>query len=93
MSIYENFGEHEEQFVRMGRNLITLCEMNKLYPKDDLMWNAAVTAGNKLVTVGLTYSRVNTADDLTSNEKKAVLKYLQKYGIGHRAIPISELMK
>ena len=48
MALYENFvNDNEEKFVRMGRNLITLCELNKLYPKNDEMWNAAVTAGNK----------------------------------------------
>ena len=56
MALYENFvNDNEEKFVRMGRNLITLCELNKLYPKDDEMWNAAVTAGNKLVTINTTY--------------------------------------
>ncbi len=50
------------------------------------MWNAAVTAGNKLVTVGLTYSRFESTDDLTSNEKKAVIHYLTKYGLDHRAV-------
>ena len=30
------------KIVKMGRDLITLCEKNELYPKDDLMWNAAV---------------------------------------------------
>lgn len=86
MSLYENFKGEEEKFVRMGRNLITLCEKNQLYPKNDLMWNAAVTAGNKLVTVGLTYSRFTSIDDLTSNEKKAVIYYLTKYGLDHRAV-------
>jgi hypothetical protein len=86
MSIYENFNGQEEKFVRMGRNLITLCEKNELFPKDDLMWNAAVTAGNKLVTVGLTYTRFESLDDLNSNEKKAVLHYLSKYGLDYRAV-------
>ena len=40
----------------MGRNLITLAEKNEIYPKDDLLWNAAVTAGNKLVSLGTTWS-------------------------------------
>ena len=35
MALYENFvNDNEEKFVRMGRNLITLCELNKLYPKN-----------------------------------------------------------
>ena len=41
-ALYENFvNDNEEKFVRMGRNLITLCELNKLYPKNDEMWNAS----------------------------------------------------
>ena len=39
-----------KQFVKLGRELISLAEENKLYPEDDALWNAAVTAGNKLVT-------------------------------------------
>jgi|TARA_Y100000004_G_C8932202_1_gene420523 hypothetical protein len=81
-SIYENY---EERIVRMGRNLITMCEKNELYPKDDTMWNAAVTAGNKLVTIGMTYSRFNDTSDLNHNEKKAVAEYLEKYGLDYEA--------
>ena len=87
-SIYENFNGHEEKIVRMGRNLITLCEQNKLFPKNDEMWNAAVTAGNKLVTIGLPYSRFKSMKDLSSKESKAVLHYLNKYGLDQRAIPM-----
>ena len=40
--IYEIFTtDKEEKIVRMGRNLITLCEQNKLYPKDDEMWKCS----------------------------------------------------
>ena len=86
MALYENFvNDNEEKIVRMGRNLITLCELNKLYPKDDDMWNAAVTAGNKLVTTGTTWSRFQGADDLTKLERKAVQFYLDKYGLDYEA--------
>ena len=89
MALYENFvNDNEEKIVRMGRNLITLCELNKLYPKDDDMWNAAVTAGNKLVTTGTTWSRFQGAEDLNDLEKKAVQFYLDKYGLDHEAIPM-----
>ena len=56
--------------------MIRLCEENKLFPKDDYLWNCAVTAGNKLTTVGTTWARVKTAGDLTQDERKAVLGYL-----------------
>lgn len=84
--IYENFTtDKEEKIVRMGRNLITLCEQNKLYPKDDEMWNAAVTAGNRLVTINTTYG-MKSLKELRTNEAKAVSHYLDKYGLDHEAI-------
>ncbi len=86
MSLYENFANgREEKIVRMGRNLITLCELNKLYPKNDEMWNAAVTAGNKLVTIGTTYG-LKSLKELSTNEAKAVTYYLNKYGLDYKAV-------
>ena len=61
-------------------NSITLCEENKLFPKDDLLWNAAVTAGNKMVTAGTTWTRFNDVGSLTSDERKALLGYLDLKG-------------
>jgi len=87
-SIYE---KHEEKIVRMGRNLITLAEKNEIYPKDDLLWNAAVTAGNKLVTLGTTWSNFKSFEDLNDNETKVVYNYLDKYGLEHPPIPIEDL--
>ena len=46
-----------KKIVEIGRDLISLCEQNKLYPKDDSLWNAAVTAGNKMVTAGTPWAR------------------------------------
>jgi len=66
-----------QKIVKMGRELITLCEKNELYPKDDLLWNAAVTAGNKMVTAGTTWARFTDTSSLTELEKKAVLGYLE----------------
>lgn len=84
--IYENFTtDKEEKIVRMGRNLITLCEQNKLYPKDDEMWNAAVTAGNRLVTINTTYG-MKSLKELRTNEAKAVSHYLDKYGLDYETI-------
>ena len=86
MALYENFvNDNEEKIVRMGRNLITLCELNKLYPKNDEMWNAAVTAGNKLVTINTTYG-MKSLQELNTNEAKAVSHYLDKYGLDHKDV-------
>ena len=68
------------KIVSMGREIITLCENNKLYPKDDALWNAAVTAGNKMVTTGTPWSRVKETSSLTELEKKALIGYLEQKG-------------
>ena len=84
-AIYENFvNDNEEKIVRMGRNLITLCKKNNMYPKDDEMWNAAVTAGNKLVTINTTYG-MKSLSELSTKEAQAVSYYLDKYGLDHKA--------
>ena len=81
---YEYYGDTPAvmKIVKMGRDLITLCEKNELYPKDDLMWNAAVTAGNKMVTAGVPgwACRFKDVDSLTNLERKAVLGYLEQKG-------------
>ena len=90
MALYENFvNDNEEKMVRMGRNLITLCEQNKLYPKNDEIWNAAVTAGNRLVTINTTYG-MKSLSELKKLEKKAVYDYLNKYGLDHEAFVMVE---
>lgn len=69
-----------QKIVKIGREMITLCEENKLFPKDDLLWNAAVTAGNKMVTAGTTWTRFESVESLTPDEKKALLGYLDLRG-------------
>lgn len=88
-SIYDKY---EDKIVRMGRNLITLAEKNQIFPKDDEMWNAAVTAGNKLVTLGTTWTSFKSFDDLNDKETEAVYTYLDEYGIEHPSIPIEDLV-
>ena len=68
------------KIVSMGREIITLCEKNELYPKDDELWNAAVTAGNKMVTTGTPWSRFKDTSSLTELEKKALIGYLEQKG-------------
>jgi len=68
------------KIVKIGREMITLCEENKLFPKDDLLWNAAVTAGNKMVTAGTTWTRFIGPSSLTKNERTALLGYLDLKG-------------
>ena len=74
-SIYEN-NEAVLKIVEIGRNMITACERNALYPKDDLMWNRAVVAGNKLTSLGTTYG-IKSVRDLSKEENKAVQEFLK----------------
>lgn len=78
-SCYED-SKAVKQLVAYGRHMITLCEENKLYPKDDLMWNAAVVCGNKLTTIGTPWSRIKSVTDLTENERIALSHYLDIKG-------------
>jgi frataxin-like iron-binding protein CyaY len=72
----------EKTYVELGRTLITLCEKNEIFNGQDeeslTMWNAAVTAGNKMCTYGTTWSKFKSTEDLSEIEKKAVLQYLNQ---------------
>tara|TARA_B100000212_G_C27114972_1_gene422352 strand:+ start:32 stop:307 length:276 start_codon:yes stop_codon:yes gene_type:complete len=74
-SIYEN-NEAVMKIVEIGRNMITACEKNALYPQDDYMWNTAVVAGNKLTTLGTTWG-IKSVQDLSKSESKAVQDFLK----------------
>ena len=78
-SIYTS-PESEMKIVKLGREIITACEMGELHAGNDedslRLWNAAVTAGNKMTTIGLTYSRFNGISDLTKTEQIAVQEFL-----------------
>lgn len=70
----------EKAYVELGRKLITLCEKNEIFNGQDeeslTLWNAAVTAGNKMTTFGTTWTRFKSIEDFTEIEKNAVLQYL-----------------
>jgi hypothetical protein len=78
-SIYTS-PESQMKIVKLGREIITACEMGELHAGNDedslRLWNAAVTAGNKMTTIGLTYSRFNGISDLTKTEQTAVQEFL-----------------
>ena len=80
-SIYTS-PESQMHIVKLGREIITACEMGELHPGNDeeslRLWNAAVTAGNKMTTIGLTYSRFKTVNDLTPLEQDSVLTYIKE---------------
>ena len=66
--------------LKWVREQAAKAKENKLFPKDDLLWNAAVTAGNKMVTAGTTWTRFEDVGSLTPDEKKALLGYLDLKG-------------
>ena len=79
MQNYYDDSKQIKRLVEIGRQMITLAEQNVLYPKDDYMWNQAVVCGNKLTTVGTTWTSLNSLSDLSKDEKKALLHYLDNY--------------
>jgi len=68
------------RIVRIGQAMITKAENNELFTGNDeesyKLWNAAVTAGNKLTTFGMVWSEFKSLKQLTPIEKKAVSVYL-----------------
>ena len=68
------------QVVKLGRELITKCENGELFPGNDdesyELWNAAVTAGNRMTTYGMVWSNFKSMTQLNKIERKAVLFYL-----------------
>ena len=68
------------QVVRLGQELITNCENGIIFAGNDdesyEMWNAAVTAGNKMTTFGMVWSNFKSMKQLNKIQSKAVLEYL-----------------
>jgi|TARA_B110000285_G_scaffold114925_1_gene130236 hypothetical protein len=77
---YYKESESVMRVVRIGQDLITKCENNELFAGNDdesyELWNAAVTAGNKMTTFGMVWSEFKSLSQLSSIEKKAVSFYL-----------------
>ena len=70
------------QVVRLGQELITACENGTLFAGNDdesyELWNAAVTAGNKMTTYGMVWSNFKSLSQLDKVQKKAVVTYLNQ---------------
>ena len=63
------------KLVKLGREMITQAEENKVFAKDDAKWNQCVVAGNKLTTIGTVYGLQNIKD-LKKSEREIVLEFL-----------------
>jgi len=78
MKSYYDLSPAEAKLVEIGRELMTLAEEHIIYKDNDELWNAAVSAGEKLTTVGSIFSRFNGIQDLTTVEKKVLRDFLNK---------------
>jgi hypothetical protein len=73
---YYDLSPAEQRLVNIGRELMTLAEEHIIYRDNDELWNAAISAGSKLTTVGSIFSRFNGIDDLDTVEKKVLREFL-----------------
>ncbi len=68
------------QVVKLGQELIAKAEDGTLFNGNDdesyELWNAAVTAGNKMTTFGMVWSNFKSMKQLNKIQSKAVLEYL-----------------
>tara|TARA_B100001245_G_scaffold229554_1_gene208019 strand:- start:454 stop:720 length:267 start_codon:yes stop_codon:yes gene_type:complete len=78
MAYYESYEDNPQfrQLIKLGRDMITLCEENKIFADDDAKWNACVTAGNRLVTVGTTYG-LKDIRELSPLERLALREFME----------------
>ena len=63
------------KLVKLGREMITQAEENKVFAKDDAKWNTCVVAGNRLTTIGTTWG-LQSVKDLKTNEREIILEFL-----------------
>ena len=63
------------KLVKLGREMITQAEENKVFAKDDKKWNTCVVAGNKLTTIGTVWG-LQDIKDLKQSEREIVLEFL-----------------
>ena len=63
------------KLVKLGREMITQAEENKVFAKDDAKWNTCVVAGNRLTTIGTTYG-IQSVQDLKKPEREIILEFL-----------------
>lgn len=68
----------QKKIIEIARNMMLEVEEHRLFANDDEMWNAAMSAGNKMVTVGLPYSRFEKIQDLNAKEQRALSHFLGK---------------
>ena len=82
MAYYESYEDnpHLQKLIKLGRDMIQACEYDNIFKEDDAKWNACVTAGNKLTTVGTVWG-IKEIDDLTKFEKEVVTEYMNEHRV------------
>ena len=76
MKGYYEMTDVEKQIVELARSMMYEVEERNMFCDNDEMWNAAMSAGNKMVTIGLPFSRFEGVNDLTNKEQRAVKMFL-----------------
>jgi len=67
---------NEDKLVKLGREMITQAEENKVFAKDDAKWNTCVVTGNKLTSIGTVWG-LQEVSDLKPDEKNVLLEFLE----------------
>lgn len=77
MKGYYEMTEVEKGIVEIARSMMYEVEEHNMFSDNDEMWNAAMSAGNKMVTIGLPFSRFKSVGDLNTKEQRAVKMFLE----------------
>jgi len=82
MAYYDSYEDNPQlqKLIKLGRDMIQACEYDNIFKEDDAKWNACVTAGNKLTTVGTVWG-IKEIDDLTKFEKEVVTEYMNEHRV------------
>jgi hypothetical protein len=82
MGYYEAYEDnpHIMKLIKLGRDMISACEYDNIFKGEDAKWNACVTAGNKLTTVGTPWG-IKSIEELTEFERKIMAEYLDEHRV------------
>jgi hypothetical protein len=82
MAYYESYEDnpHIQKLIKLGRDMIQACEYDNIFKEDDAKWNACVTAGNKLTTVGTVWG-IQTLEELSLFEREIVTEYMNEHRV------------
>lgn len=76
MKGYYEMSDVEKRIVELARSMMHEVEEKNMFCDNDELWNAAMSAGNKMVTIGLPWSRFKGVGDLNTKEQRAVKMFL-----------------